>query len=112
MSLPNNVEGIKIPAEDHAVVLICCSAQCLITCLQTACTLEMAADMLLLGRTGKSHLLLCCAVHYVGTLEDGSPFDSSRERHEPFKFKLGTGKLLAVPRSPFVLAHTCPAPHS
>lgn len=43
-------------------------------------------------------------MHYVGTLEDGSAFDSSRERHEPFKFKLGTGKLLAVPCSPVVLA--------
>ena len=38
--------------------------------------------------------MLCGAVHYVGTLaSDGSVFDSSRERGEPFTFTLGTGTL-------------------
>jgi len=31
------------------------------------------------------------SVHYVGTLLDGSVFDSSRERDQPFQFTLGTG---------------------
>jgi peptidylprolyl isomerase len=45
------------------------------------------------GATATSGDLL--VAHYVGTLDDGTKFDSSRDRGVPIEFTLGAGQVIA-----------------
>jgi FKBP-type peptidyl-prolyl cis-trans isomerase len=35
------------------------------------------------------------SVHYVGTLTNGTKFDSSYDRNQPYSFRLGAGQVIA-----------------
>ena len=39
----------------------------------------------------RGHTIIC---HFTGQLEDGTKFDSSRDRNEPFQFTLGAGQVI------------------
>ncbi len=59
-------------------------------------TLEggMQVQDILVGAGEEAKTGMAVAVDYTGTLEDGTKFDSSLDRGQPFQFVLGTGMVI------------------
>jgi len=51
-------------------------------------------QVLATGNGDEAHAGDRIEVHYTGLLEDGTRFDSSRDRGEPFPFRLGAGQVI------------------
>eukprot|EP01111_Echinosteliopsis_oligospora_P013612 TRINITY_DN491_c0_g1_i1.p1 TRINITY_DN491_c0_g1~~TRINITY_DN491_c0_g1_i1.p1 ORF type:complete len:134 (-),score=36.90 TRINITY_DN491_c0_g1_i1:27-428(-) len=73
----------------------------LIVLLALIAIVSCASDKLRIGVkhrpeecTQKTQIGDTLKIHYTGTLEDGTEFDSSVGRGTPFSFKLGTGSVI------------------
>lgn len=55
---------------------------------------ELKTEDLVVGTGTEAKSGNVVSVHYVGTLLDGTKFDSSRDRGEPFTFNLGAGEVI------------------
>jgi FKBP-type peptidyl-prolyl cis-trans isomerase FkpA len=49
---------------------------------------------LIVGSGREAHAGETAIVHYTGKLTDGTQFDSSKDRKEPFPFRLGAGQVI------------------
>jgi FKBP-type peptidyl-prolyl cis-trans isomerase len=62
------------------------------TMIKTSSGLQYAE--LVVGKGREAHAGEKATVHYTGTLEDGTKFDSSKDRNQPFSFQLGAGRVI------------------
>ena len=57
-------------------------------------TVELKIEDLVVGTGAEAKAGNMVSVHYVGTLLDGTKFDSSLDRGQPFEFALGVGQVI------------------
>ncbi len=55
---------------------------------------ELVIEDLRVGDGAEAKAGQSVSVHYTGTLTNGKKFDSSHDRGQPFKFKLGGGQVI------------------
>ena len=55
---------------------------------------ELKIEDLVVGTGAEAVTGKVISVHYTGTLTDGTKFDSSKDRGEPFEFTLGAGQVI------------------
>ena len=62
---------------------------------QTTTASGLVIEELIVGQGAEAVTGQTVSVHYTGWLTNGSKFDSSKDRNEPFKFPLGGGHVIA-----------------
>ena len=55
-------------------------------------SIEILSEVLGLGDKIKKHYII--SVHYVGALEEGTEFDNSYKRNQPFEFQIGIRQVI------------------
>ena len=58
-------------------------------------TTELIIEDITVGEGAEAQSGQMVSVHYTGWLENGSKFDSSKDRNEPFDFPLGRGYVIS-----------------
>lgn len=56
---------------------------------------ELIIEELVVGNGATATAGQTVSVHYTGWLTDGTKFDSSLDRNDPFEFRLGAGQVIA-----------------
>ena len=62
---------------------------------QTTTASGLVIEEVLVGEGAEAGAGQTVSVHYTGWLTNGSKFDSSKDRNDPFQFALGRGHVIA-----------------
>ena len=62
---------------------------------QTTTASGLVIEELIIGEGAEARAGQMVSVHYTGWLTDGTKFDSSTDRNEPFEFSLGARHVIA-----------------